>query len=139
MGFHKIWKKLNNHYIYANLLIFGLKILGKENLLCLLLEFLQECSHMKCDIIYLNFFSIILNVIYVAYYNDIVKKNTMPWWIIDYLLHDNKFCIFVEHCSTFVNLFNNCMMSWGDIFVNGNIFESYTLQCRIRCGSVYFD
>jgi lipopolysaccharide biosynthesis glycosyltransferase len=48
--------------------------MGKENLLCLLLEFLQESSRMKCDNIYLDWFQSILNVISVAYYIDIVKK-----------------------------------------------------------------
>ncbi len=52
---------------------FGLGILGKENLLSLLLKFLQESSHMKCDNIYLNFFQSMSNVILVTYYVDIVK------------------------------------------------------------------
>jgi hypothetical protein len=30
------------------------------------------------------------------------KKNTMSWWTANYLLHDNKFCIFVKKLSIFL-------------------------------------
>ncbi len=94
---------------------------GKETI-CILFMLFLKCICIG-DKIYSDFFGSIPNAIFIAY--AIAKRP-----------HDElsiccmTFAYLYNKHSTFVNFFNNCIISLGSVLVNG-FLKSYIAQCEL--------